>query len=52
MRQQADELQKVSSYIPPELHARLVADAKQQKRSISAQVHYIIAHYYQNDNQK
>ncbi len=46
------DTRKVQTYIPKELASRLAADAKQAKRSISAQLHLIIEDYYRTQDQK
>jgi hypothetical protein len=41
------EPKQVVAYIAADLYQTLVADADRQKRSISAQLHYIIERYYE-----
>jgi hypothetical protein len=47
----ADKIQ-VTSVIHKSTHARLVADAKKQARSVSAQVRYILEQHYPDPDEQ
>jgi hypothetical protein len=40
------ETKQVVAYISNDLHQILIEDADRQKRSVSAQLHYIVERYY------
>lgn len=52
MQDPKTNLKQVVSYIPEPLHSKLTADADASKRSISAQVHYIIEQHYEQKDDK